>query len=700
MAEGENNPGFLAYGQTGSGWYDALLQCGLVYKVTGDSKYATKALALLDWINTLGAAGMISPVSQDSGRGSMGATLGVAIAYDWFYDLLSPQQKDATAATLNLWNAWTQAHAFSTTDPRSNYWEAHVTASAASGYATYGDNSNARTLIDWAANNWNSHFDPKFFNPPSTTAKAAEDSSGYFYGGLAILGYNYGGNDISRHLKYMLLLKTATGIEMLATRDYGRRWTTDLIYSLKPDRWHVPPLGQWPGSWYGVMTLSEALMLSYSLEGTTEGGWAQWLYQHMGKYPPEVGPVIQPTVQDRFMFFKCSRTAVDYRAAQPPFHFSDGGEAQVFWRSDWSDTGDYAFVNAADAHYTPITPKHAGHIDLTRGADYLLVASGWWKGSTGDGTTGTPENIAQNSAMQSTLYFWDGGSAAGGKCFNQDASYDGCQLGFGIYRPPIQKLTSHFAFTENDFSTSYDHAQIPANRTLQYFFRAFAALGNGTYVVWDRVQSTRASHIKQLRWQLSAASTPRLRASTIESTVGSSKIFIKTLLPASPQINIVRNLTVNGCRPINWRAEVTDSSPATTFNGLTVLFTGPNSGSLPDTTPLSTDSSHVGVQIAGSAPKVAIFPRGTIAVGDGTFNSATYSSVSFSSTHSGTGQYLIAGLEPGTYAVHKDGATVKGLEAVAVASAGVLDFRSAAGSFSVAETAPRVANQESGSGQE
>jgi len=689
MAEGENNPGFLTYGQTGSGWYDALLQCGLVYKVTGDSKYATKALALLDWINTLGAAGMISPASQDSGRASMGATLGVAIAYDWFYDLLNPQQKAATAVTLNLWNAWTQAHAFSTTDPQSNYWEAHVTASAASGYATYGDNPNAQTLIDWATNNWNSRFDPKFFNPPSTTAKAAEDSSGYFYGGLAVLGYNYGGNDISRHLKYMLLVKTATGIDMFATRDYGRRWATNLIHSLKPDRWHVPPLGQWSGSLYGVMTLSEALMLAYSLEGTSEGGWAQWLYQHMGRYPPEVAYFVLPTIQDRFMFFKSRRNAVDYRATQPPFYFSDGGEAQMFWRSDWSDTADYAFVNTVDAHYTGITPKHAGHIDLTRGSDYLLVASGWWKGSTGDGTTGTPENIAQNSAMQSTLYYWDGGSAAGGKCFDQNSSYDGCQLGFGIYRAPIQKLASNFAFTENNFATSYDYAQIPGNRTLQYFFRAFAALGNGTYVVWDRVQSTDARHIKQLRWQLSAASAPDLSSDTIESTVGSSRIFIKTLLPAPPHINIVRNLTINGSQPINWRAEVMDCSPAAKFNGLTVLFTAPRGGSLPPTNTLVTDSNHVGVQVAGSAPKVAIFPLGTSAVGDGTFNSATYSAVSFSSTHSGTGQYLIAGLAPGTYAVNKDGTVVKGLEAVAVTAAGVLDFTSAAGTFSVSSDAPR-----------
>jgi hypothetical protein len=683
MAGGENNSGFLSYGQTGSGFYDAFLQLGLVYRITGTTAYATKAITLLDWINTLGAAGLISPVSQDSGRASMGATLGVAIAYDWFYDLLSPAEKASTAVTLNLWNAWTQANAFSTTDPQSNYWEGHVTASAASGYATYGDNSNSQALINWATNNWSTNFDPKFFNPPSTTAKAVDDPSGYFYGGLAILGYNYGGNDISRHLKYMLLVKTATGTDMLATRDYGRRWARNLIYSMKPDRWHVPPLGQWPGSWYGVVTLTEAVLLSYTLEGTTEGGWAQWLYQNMGAYPADAATFVLPNVQDRFMFAKASRTAIDYRTTQPPYYFSDGGEAQVFLRSNWSDTADYAFVNVADSHYTGITPKHGGHVDLTRGSDYLLVASGHWKGSTGDGTVGSPENGAQSSAMQSTLYFWDGGTTNGGKCFNQDATYDGCQLGFGIYKSPIIKLTPDFAFMQNDFATSYDFTQVPAARTLQYFFRSFLSLGDGTYIVWDRAQSTSATHTKQLRWHLSAATIPNLNGDTIVSTVGNSKIFIKTLLPASPRISIVRNLTAVGAQPLNWRAEVTDSSPATILNGLTVLYTAPSSGSLPPTSTLTTDSGHVGVQIAGAAPKVAVIPLGALAVGDGTFNPATYVSVTFTSTHAGTAKYLVAGLAAGTYAVVKDGVPLSGLTAAIVDSAGVLYFVSNAGSFSI-----------------
>src|SRR5262249_29691580 len=161
---------------------------------------------------------------------------------------------------------------------------------------------------------------------------------------------------------------------------------------------------------------------------------------------------------------------------------------------------------------------------------------------SGDGTTGTPENEVFNSAMQNTLYFWDGGSASGGKCFNQDTMYDGCQLGFGIYRKPTVKLTNTYAFSENEFATSYDYAQAPASRTLQYFFRSFFALGNGTYLVWDRIRSTSANHIKQLRWHLSNASTPAVGLNNVSSTTGSSKIVIQTLLPSSATVTLVRNL--------------------------------------------------------------------------------------------------------------------------------------------------------------
>jgi hypothetical protein len=687
MAGSENSSAtaYLSYGQTGAGWYDAFLQLGLVYKLTGVQTYATKALSLLDWINTLGAAGMISPVSQDSGRASMGATLGLAIAYDWFYDLLSPAEKAATAVTLNLWNNWTINNAYAVHDPTSNYWEAHVTATLATGYATYGDNASAQSWIDWSNNTWTTDFDPKVFNPPSTTIAAANNPIGYFYGGLAVIGFNYGGNDISRHVKRMLMVKSATGVDVFSTNDYAQRWARNLIYQLKPDRWKSTNFGMWTADWYGVMTYSEALLLSAALEGKTEGGWAQWMYMNPGPIPPAGAIFPTPTYQDRLMFANASRAAIDYRQTQPTYFFSDGGEANVYWRSDWTDTADYAFFQATGAHYTGSTPKYSAHVDLTRGTDYLLVQSNFWKG-TGDGTNGNPQLDWMSAAYANTLYFWDGGSVAGANCFNQDYAYDGCQTGFGIYKSPIVNLTANYAFAQNEFATAYDYNQNPAKRTLQYFFRSFIAMGNGTYVVWDRIQSTSSTHTKQIRWQFSSASMPVVSNQTIASTVGSSRITAVTLLPPSASIALVRNVNESGSAT-NWHAEVTDPAPATTYTGLTVLNAGAATSSAPAVTMLGTiDTTFAGVQVATTSPSVVILPRGVVPNGDGTFSSASSAGVTFTTSHSGVGNYLVAGLAAGTYSITLNGTALPGFTAVQVDNTGVLYFSATAGSFAVTQT--------------
>ncbi len=278
--------------------------------------------------------------------------------------------------------------------------------------------------------------------------------------------------------------------------------------------------------------------------------------------------------------------------------------------SNWSDASDYAFFNVSGAHYSGSTPKYSAHVDLTRGSDYLLVQSNFWKG-TGDGINGDPELSETHSALANTLYFWDGGDGAGGRCFSQEGTYNGCQLGFGIYKAPIQKLAPDYAFAQNDFATAYDYYQVPSGRTLRYFFRSFLALGDGTYVVWDRIQSTSASHVKQIRWNLSSASTPVRAGNIISSVVGSSKIFVNTLLPAAAQINLTRNVDSSN-RAANWRAEVTDGAPAGDLTGLTVFYTTSSTGALPATNRLtSIDTNFRGRTGCGRHPENAILPKGT-----------------------------------------------------------------------------------------
>lgn len=92
------------------------------------------------------------------------------------------------------------------------------------------------------------------------------------------------------------------------------------------------------------------------------------------------------------------------------------------------------------------------------------------------------------------------------------------------------------------------------------------------------------------------------------------------------------------------------------------------------------------IQIEDSvSPKVAAFAQG----------GRTYTSATFTSTHSGTGQYLIAGLTPGTYAVLKNGSTLLSNQIV-VAGDNTLYFESSSGSFSIARAGVKLSSNLSG----
>src|ERR1017187_6881494 len=66
----------------------------------------------------------------------------------------------------------------------------------------------------------------------------------------------------------------------------------------------------------------------------------------------------------------------------------------------------------------------------------------------------------------------------------------------------------------------------------------------------------------------------------------------------------------------------------------------------------------------------------------------TYNSVAFTTTHAGTGNYLISGLTPGTYSVLQNGASIPGNTSTAVGADGTLFFKATAGAFSVALQSP------------
>ena len=94
----------------------------------------------------------------------------------------------------------------------------------------------------------------------------------------------------------------------------------------------------------------------------------------------------------------------------------------------------------------------------------------------------------------------------------------------------------------------------------------------------------------------------------------------------------------------------------------------------PATEITSISPDFVGVQIGGVNPKVAVFGKGT--------DTATFNESAFTTTHAGTAQYLVSGLNPGIYDIARDGVTIRSGISVS-GSDGAVYFESVKGRFSI-----------------
>jgi len=74
-------------------------------------------------------------------------------------------------------------------------------------------------------------------------------------------------------------------------------------------------------------------------------------------------------------------------------------------------------------------------------------------------------------------------------------------------------------------------------KKLEYFTRQIVFLRPGTFVIFDRVKSKNPDFRKT--WLLQAMKPPTRTASHLVITNGQGKLFVQTLLPNDPQINLV-----------------------------------------------------------------------------------------------------------------------------------------------------------------
>src|SRR5262245_19079541 len=645
--------GHSAYGYEGLDWQSMLEVLGIAYQVTGNPAYASKGIELIDYIASLGVAGMLAPVAIDSGFPSRSAIYGVAIGYDWLRDRLTPNEKSAVVQALNFWFDWFKRAAFENHGPAyGNYFGGHVLGFGLAGFATEADNPRGSEIVAYVRGLFQTHVEPAF-------------ATGGFAGGYPVEGYSYGANHFQRLFYYMLAVRTATGEDIISRSDYARKIARNLIYNLKPNNWQVSDEADFAGDYTGVLSPSLPVVLSSLLAGTLEGKWMQHLCQNLAA-APHGGQAVDSFVQ--FLFYDRERPAADYRLTEPTWLHSPGDE-HLYRRSSWQPDAVWTSIAGGTTSWANHQMRSAGHVAIQRGNDYLLVNSGQWKGSSGD--FGTPRAFDLRSWRANTLFVDDFGDY-----LFTDADYAGGQGYWSKSHVLAREGGIDFGYLKTDLTSAYsvgDRKPWDA-RSVRYFYRNYLSLGNGVVVLFDRTQFLKANYVKKLYFHVNpAGGLPAIAGNTASIRTGNSVLFIRTLLPGAPVIAAAADpVSATDRRTSTYRLEVSDSIANTRFDALNVLVAAPSSmTSMPPTVRLrSTDGAMVGAMVTdGSVERVALFSA------DG----APQSSVSYTANYASgeTGVHVLTDLVPNTrYSIAVDGVTIR---TVAASSQGVLTFRSSGG---------------------
>lgn len=673
----------ICYTYEGSGWYDAMLTLGLAYRVTGDTSYASKAATLLDAMNApYKNAADLTPITLDSGYPTRFALTALAIGYDWLYDYITPTEKSDTTNTINAAYVWFAAGTpFAYNGPAyGNYFGGHMLGFGLAADATDGDNSNATTIYTGIKALFDTNMGYGLQANPVTVFPYSGGyyTSGGFNGGGVPESYNYGPNHNVRLLELLLAWKTSGRVDLTSTySQWMKNSVKNLIYTLRPNLWQVGDEGDMPGNCTGVLSGTYPLVLSNWLAGITEGAWAESLFRNIAVNPCDT-TLSAPAVYDALLWKNSGRTATDYTLTLATSYLSDG-DGHLLARSGWDSAAVFLSFNGSGAHFTDHQNLAAGNLEIQRGNDYLLVDAAQWKGTAGYG--GSPSVFATAAQYASTLYFDDGGNYdyTGG-------NYVGGQMFWGTTSILASRVDPTVSYVLSDLGSAYDKrpdSTVPGSRTARYYYRTVAYLGDNTIFVWDRFRSMSAAYTKRLQWHLNPTNAPTVNGPLISTTKGSSSLFIDTILPASPSIITSRDLASDGTTPLTYNMQVSDSVSGTDLNALTIIDASSAGASMPASSLITTDTNWVGIQVSSATPLVVLFAKPVQDNGNNTYTPSAFQTASFVTNHGGTGKYLIAGLQPGTYSISQNGTVLPGYTAITAGADGTLFFSASSGTFLV-----------------
>ncbi len=702
--------GTIYYSYQGEGWYDAALPLAFAYQMTGDTKYSNKLIELVQEMLRAQSdpdnqpPNAFLPIRPDNYYPSRNLMSVLAFIYDYCYDQLSATLKSQMIALMNNYYDDASVNGYQAQNyswaADGNFFGGHLYGVALMGYASFGDNARAQEMIEWARIRFDGTPGPAVpqsriplawrtqcfeggqrpavsldFNGPDITGTP-------FKGGFDFQAWSYGSEEYSRMIDYMLLVKSATGEDIITPHiDWFSQILRAEKHALFPNRFMIDPTGDWGGFQGAVIPRTLPTRLAFLMAGTTDGPAAQsFAYSEIAASNiPNVEVFAVPEWVD-FYFGDPSRPSTElllrpyYTGFGPNYpqgaHSPAGTNGAIpyfIMRSDWGGSATWASIRMGPQFYDDHQHYDAGNMIIARGSDYLLISADDWKteldagGNPIYGRSGLLGASLQElqGSLSNTLYFDDFGDFQG-----TAAAVNGGQAGFGIDEVVADELNQDFSYVRSDLSTAYNRVGDQAdtlNRKLDFFYRNFLYLrAVNAFVVYDQVQAKpstnpRGAYKKHIRWHL--PSTPAITGKMARVDYGQSRLFIDSVLPATANLAVVNEWTnpdpcdesVLGCVPFRanvatFRIEVRDPLNPLFIPFLTVLQPGSNTSTPPSNTQVSSlDGKMIGVDIlqAGGAHGIALFNNQPGQV------PAPITSTSYNFPGSGVVSHTLMGVLPG-----------------------------------------------------
>lgn len=610
----------------------------LMHRLTGEQRYADRAMAVLDGIPD-------RPENEnDAGHGNYGF---MGLVFDWLYDnpAMTPERKGAYVDKMVRWSdfVWTDSSYNAEGVWASSRDSDHVTMTGAAhlmlGCAVYGETDRARDLLDRGWWMWSRGAGLEVGDEGYEEGNVAQPVRQWVrnaLGGMYYTGWSYfWGTDSAGLTHYWITLKTACGYDV-AKQEPGFetfwpnviRTTLDLT---DPPRRKIHHTGDWEDeNWIEPQAWFYSLMARASYFAGDDGDplWASYGRGYARQFESQH--------DDEFVefFFSDARAPETdpYEAGLPTVRFADGAD-WLFFRGGWGTTANWGMFSGQGAEPVDHQNSDTGHFVLWREDDFL---------TKGCRVYGSPDN----GVLYNTLSIQNG-------LPNGSARMGGNDGKASIARHRISNGPEPFAYAMMDSGGQWNENRLlynPVRRVLTY--RRHFFWSGETAAVLDRLRTADAGWCV---YRLRALTEPVAGGKVIRqiSPNGRHALIHTTLAPENVEFEVLDETAAwEGVYP-DWEVPLDERRWQTLIrppesdrvNLLHAIQTGPAGLVESDAKPIAGEGI-LGARTGGWA----------LVFADGESLRSGYAYTL--GTASGRVRHLAADLRPGTYQVSVNGERV------------------------------------------